>query len=142
MRHFLWKYSLEIPKGLKPSKFDLQQFKKVTKFHLWPPLIFKSLIQKVEYLDSSKKKLMRKENPIIYVQTHENDIFIILVIYVYDGIMVTPKCLLAIANPPWNDFEIIYEGDLHSIVGLWIIWDQVKKWLFISQDKYLHGVLH
>jgi hypothetical protein len=57
----MWKYSLEISKGLKPSKFDLQQFKKVTKVHLWPPLIFKSLIQKVEYLNSSKKKIKREK---------------------------------------------------------------------------------
>jgi hypothetical protein len=40
-----------------------------------------------------------------------------------------------------KDFEMTYEGDIYSVVGLGIICNWINKWLLILQDNYLNGVL-
>jgi hypothetical protein len=65
-------------------------------------------------------------------------------IYVHDGIVVTPNLVLVskLWTLPKKEFEMTYEGNIYSIVGLHIIHDRINKWLLIAQNNYLNGVLH
>jgi len=83
-------------------------------------------------------------DPTIYIQVDDNDNFIILAIYVDDGIVVTPN--LVLTSKLWTflkkEFDMTYENNIYSIVGLHIIHDRINKWFLIAQDNYLNGVLH
>jgi hypothetical protein len=61
-----------------------------------------------------------------------------------DGIVVTPNLVLAtkLRTLLKKDFDMTYEGGIYSVVGLWIICNQINKWFRILQDNYLNGVLH
>jgi hypothetical protein len=61
-----------------------------------------------------------------------------------DGIVVTPNLVLVtkLQTLLKKDFDMTYEGGIYSVVGLWIICNQINKWFRILQDNYLNGVLH
>jgi hypothetical protein len=67
---------------------------------------------------SSSHQYTTKENPTIYIQVHDNDNFIILAIYVDNGIVVTPN--LVLDAKLWTllkkEFEMTYKSNIYLLL--------------------------
>jgi hypothetical protein len=64
-----------------------------------------------------------KVDPNIYIKSYANVDFIMLAIYVDDGIVVTPKLKLShkLKIILVKEFDMVYEGEINYCVGLHII---------------------
>jgi hypothetical protein len=69
---------------------------------------------------SSSHQYTTEENPTIYIQVHDNDNFIILAIYLDNGIVVTPNLVLdaKLRTLLKKEFEMTYKGNIYFVVGL------------------------
>jgi hypothetical protein len=86
---------MKLPKGLDIPKFDIQQVCKLQKsiygLHQSSRAWYERLDTFFHYINFKRVEV----DPTIYIQVHDNDNFIILAIYVDDGIVVTPNLVLA-----------------------------------------------
>jgi hypothetical protein len=97
------------PEGLDIPKSNLQQVCKLQKSIYG---LHQSSKAWYERLDTSFHYINFKQieaNPNIYIQVHDNDNFIILAIYVDDGIVVTPN--LVLTSKLW----ILLDKEFHTL---------------------------
>ena len=70
--------------------------------------------------------------------------FVILTVYVDDIIPVSNDLEMLNAEKELlrKEFQMVDQGELHFVLGMSIKRDQAKKTIFISQEKYLEGVIN
>ena len=84
----------------------------------------------------------------LYVKSVKQDngriSFVILAVYVDDIIPVSNDLEMLNAEKELlrNEFQLVDQGELHFVLGMSIKRDRAKKTLFISQEKYLEGVIN
>lgn len=73
----------------------------------------------------------------IYTKSYDNGQFIILFVYVDDGIVVNNhlRHIAALKQLLEMEFEIFHVGNINYCLGIHIIWDRQQGWFTLSQEK-------